>query len=144
MDLLFEDFEDSDLAPPVMEGGGCVVSVVLNANVWGEYSYLFPSSFGDPFVGQRVKVPFGRGNRETLGFVIQTAPPVTAHKLKPIASVVDTLPQFDDGMIELGKWISSYYLTPLGMTLAGMIPSAIGQFSPKHQTVVFLNAPRAD
>lgn len=151
MALLFEDFEkigDDDLTPAANGDGGniggCVVAVAINANVWGEYSYIFPAGLGQAFTGQRVKVPFGRGNRETLGFVTKIAPPITARKLKPITSVVDTHQQFDAGMLELARWISSYYLTPPGMTLAGMIPSAIGQFAPKHQTVVFLNRPKQD
>ena len=110
MDLLFDDNSPLDAADSV-------VAVAVNANVWSVYDYRFPVAMGEPFVGQRVRVPLGRGNRRVLGFVTavkqHTDPGV---RLKPIAEKIDVRPQLIPTVMELGRWISDYYVAPLGMT----------------------------
>ena len=132
MDLLFDDNSPLD-------AGHAVVAVAVNANVWSVYDYRFPSAMGEPFVGQRVRVPLGRGNRRVLGFVTavkQHADPGV--RLKPIAEKLDVRPQLIPTVMELGRWISDYYVAPLGMTLAAMLPSSVGAHRPKLETIVRL------
>jgi len=124
--------------------GGRVIGVVVSANVWGTFDYLWPDTLGEPVVGQRVRVPFGRGNRSTLGFVVDTLRRGEGRKLKAVAEVVDPDTQLDDARHRLGEWISQYYLTPLGATLAAMVPSAVGRHAPRSETVVYLVARRRD
>jgi primosomal protein N' (replication factor Y) len=123
---------------------GRVVGVAVNANVWQDFDYLWPDALGEPAIGQRVRVPFGRGSRKTLGFIVETLRRPGRHQLKPVAEVLDPRPQFDETLWRLGQWISEYYLTPLGMTLAAMIPSAIGRHRPKTETVAYLAKERHD
>jgi len=125
-------------------GGARVVGVVVNANVWRTFDYVWPRAFGEPTVGQRVRVPFGRGNRTTLAFVVDLSPAGGVRELKTVAEIVDTETQFDATRWQLGQWISRYYLTPLGMTLAAMIPSAVGRHRTRNETVVFLTSRRGD
>ena len=49
---------------------GRTVTVAVNANVFGVFDYLWPDAFGEPVIGGRVRVPFGRGNRKQIGFVL--------------------------------------------------------------------------
>lgn len=147
---LFENFENfeifekvaADESPSPTEG--TVVRTVVNANLWGEYDYLFPRKLGSPAVGQRVRVPFGKGNRKTVAFITAVGEASTAHSLKSVAEVLDAESPFDANLWELGRWISRYYLTPLGMVLAAMIPSAVGKHAPRHETVVYLAAEPAE
>jgi len=121
-----------------------VVGVVVNANLWRTFDYLWPAGLGEPFRGQRLTVPFGAGNRKTLAFVIDPDRPPGTRELKPVAAVVDSRPQLDDKLWQLGEWISRYYLTPPGMTLAAMIPSAVGRHADRSETVAYLCSERHD
>ncbi len=121
-----------------------VVAVAVNANVWGTFDYAWPAGLGEPAVGVRVKVPFGRGDRQTLGFVVETRRPRGERRLKSVREVLDTEPRLTDDLHQLARWISRYYLAPRGMVLAGMIPSSVGQHAPRTETIVHLSADRAD
>ncbi len=135
-------FEQSEPTPP--RPSARVVAVAVNANVWGPYSYAWPDAMGDPAVGARVRVPFGRSSRKTLGFVTALDAPTGGHALKTVAEALDDQPQLDEELMALGRWISEYYLTPLGMVLAAMVPSAVGRHPQRRETVVRLTSPRSD
>jgi primosomal protein N' (replication factor Y) (superfamily II helicase) len=140
MNRLFDDIPADSDESPRREPDATVVAVAVNANLWGRYDYLFPNALGTPAVGQRVRVPFGRGNRTTLGFITEIDRPRGDHPLKSVAKTLDTESPFTDDLRQLADWMSRYYLTPPGMVLAAMIPSAVGRHAPKRQTVVFLNS----
>jgi primosomal protein N' (replication factor Y) len=118
--------------------GKSIVSVAVAANVWRAFDYLWPESLGRPQRGQRVRVPFGKGDRLTLGFVTATDLPAGPHKLKAVAEALDTESQFDEPLWKLGEWISHYYMTPPGQVFSAMVPSAVGKHPPRTETVVYL------
>jgi primosomal protein N' (replication factor Y) len=72
-----------------------------------------------PVVGTQVVVPFGP--RMVTGFVVghceQAPGPV-----KDIEEVVGEGPAVDEEMLELCRWVASYYLAPLGEVLRGALP----------------------
>ena len=115
-----------------------VVAVAVNAGVWKSFDYLWPAALGVPAVGVRVQVPFGRGNRTTTGFVVKTDRPRGERTLKAVAKALDREPQLDARLMELAEWIRWYYVAPPGMTLAAMVPAAVGRHEPRAETVVFL------
>ncbi len=123
-----------------------VVGVAVNANVWGSFDYLWPEALGTAVVAQRVRVPFGRGDRKHLGFVVATEVPdrTGAGKLKSICELVDSEPLLDEQLLKLAEWISHYYLSPLGMTLAAMVPGAIGVSRRRTETVASLSSAPSD
>ncbi len=138
MSRLFEEPESSPIAPVEAADREGVVGVAVAANVWSDYDYVWPEKFGPPQIGQRVRVSFGRGGRMTGGVIVRTKGAPGDRKLKVVSELIDSESQFDPVRWELGQWISRYYLSPLGMTLAAMIPSAVGKHAPKSETVVFL------
>lgn len=75
-------------------------------------------------VGQRVEVPFGRSNRKIVGVVWEIDPEYSgdAEKLKSVVSVIDDKPIYSPQMVQLAKWLSSYYLHPIGEVLRTMLP----------------------
>ncbi|MEC9373027.1 MAG: hypothetical protein VYC34_04250 [Planctomycetota bacterium] len=88
-------------------------------------TYGIPAGLADLAAGERVRVPLGRGNAALEGFVVEVgvAPDIDPGRIKPIASrMTGRLPA---SLIELAKWIASYYVCPLGMTLATMLPAAV-------------------
>ncbi len=133
---------------PVSTAGRRVVGVAVNAHVWGGFDYIWPEGLGEPQIGQRVRVPFGRGDRRTLGVVVDTPGPAPAgdseRKLKAVSEVIDAQSRFDETLWQLGRWVSRYYIAPLGMTLAAMIPSAVGRHAPRTEQAAILTSDRSD
>ncbi len=129
-------------------------TVALDQPVDAAYTYLIPAQFQrDAKPGNRVTVPLGRSNRPTPATIltISTTPPelpIENRKSKienPEASLFqsdselvtqnsefkelldlhrDILPIPAD-LLDLGKWISTYYCSPIGSTLATMVPAAV-------------------
>ncbi|MCU1302793.1 MAG: primosomal protein [Candidatus Sulfotelmatobacter sp.] len=73
-----------------------------------------------PVVGGRVLVPF-RQQRMT-GIVVELHDRKPSVKIKPILSVLDVSPVLDDQLLRLGRWISDYYLAPIGEVFRTMLP----------------------
>ncbi|MBI5724170.1 MAG: primosomal protein N' [Planctomycetes bacterium] len=132
---------------PAARPSGRAVGVAVNVNLWRNFDYCWPEGLGQPQVGQRVHVPFGKANRMTLGFVAELDRQVqgaSRDRLKLVGELIDSQSLLDGQLWQLGAWMSRYYLTPLGMTLAAMIPSAVGRHATKEEVVVFLSAERKD
>jgi len=74
--------------------------------------------------GARVLVPFGP--RRVTGYVIAARGRIPhAVKLKEIAGLIDEEPLLTGGLIDLARWMSQYYLYPLGEVLKAVLPSSI-------------------
>ena len=73
-----------------------------------------------PETGSRVIVPF---RRQRLAGVItelhDRAPNVT---IKTVLEVLDETPALSEELLRLGKWISEYYLAPVGEVFRSMLP----------------------
>ncbi len=99
--------------------------VALPVPLRSTFSYAVPEPRGgEPLVGRRVVVPFGR--RAMVGIVLAEsdhAPEVQG--VKPLREVLDRLPALPPQLLELGQWISRYYLAPIGETFRAMLPPEI-------------------
>ncbi|MCH8824085.1 MAG: primosomal protein N' [Planctomycetes bacterium] len=88
--------------------------------------YAVPEQLGELAIGARVVVPLGRGNTATAGYVIELMreTELDETRIKAIESEAHkaAMPR---QLIELAKWISSYYCCPIGMTLSAMMPAAV-------------------
>jgi primosomal protein N' (replication factor Y) len=95
-------------------------------------TYLVPESLSDLRAGEHVTVPLGRGNRPIPGLVVRRLSPEECRSAKSATPTLKAVIARDSRqrplpseLLELGRWISSYYCCPLGMTLAGIVPSAV-------------------
>src|SRR5690348_919354 len=87
--------------------------------------------------GARVVVPFR--NRAMLGVVLARGDTLDGASLKDVTQPVDALPALSPLLLELGRWISSYYLSPIGDTLRAMLPPSVEwqfdrEWRIKHRT----------
>ena len=73
-----------------------------------------------PVVGGRVLVPF-RQQRLTA-IVVDLHDREPSVKTKPILKVLDADPVLDEQLLRLGRWITDYYLAPLGEVFRTMLP----------------------
>lgn len=137
-DNLFES------APSQSAPTGHVIRVAFESGVDGEFDYSVPDELWPVKVGQRVAAPFGRVNKIEEGFCVaeQAAGERAGRKfkLKRVLKVLDDGPLVDADLMELARWMSSYYVCPLGQVLAAVVPAAVKKGSgSKTERYVYLN-----
>ncbi len=90
------------------------------AGIRNTLTYLVPDSLtAQP--GQRVQVPLA--SRRAVGIVLRsgsTLPP--GIEARPILRVLDAEPVLSPELLELGLWISDYYIAPVGEVYRTMLP----------------------
>ncbi|MGH9601081.1 MAG: replication restart helicase PriA, partial [Terriglobales bacterium] len=75
-----------------------------------------------PVVGGRVLVPFRSLRMAGVVTALHDKPPPVA--AKTVLNVLDDVPVLDDELMRLARWISDYYLAPLGEVFRSMLPLA--------------------
>jgi len=87
------------------------------------FDYRIPPDMTDRLeVGSVVLVPVK--SRREIGYIvsIKNSTDIDPKKAKPISSIVDIPPLFDNGRLELARWMSSYYIQPLTSVLRLFLP----------------------
>ena len=97
--------------------GFCDVAVPVPLDM--VFTYHVPADAA-PVVGGRVLVPF-RQQRMT-GVVVELHDRKPSIPAKNVLSVLDATPVLDEQLLQLGRWISDYYLAPLGEVFRTMLP----------------------
>jgi primosomal protein N' (replication factor Y) len=126
---------------------GLIVRVALDTGADSQFDYVLPEFLGQVQPGQRVQVPFGRANKLQQAFVVKliTDPDEIAKckrfKLKAVKAILDELPLLDSQLMELAKWISQYYVCPLGQVFSAVVPAAVKKDAGvKKKAVAYLMA----
>ena len=109
--------------------------VALPVPLRATFTYAVPDRFEDePLVGRRVVVPFGRRAMIGLALAESDRAPGVGYT-KELAQLMDPLPALPPKLIELGHWISRYYLAPIGETLRAMLPPEVELRSDRTYTI---------
>ncbi len=97
-----------------------LVSVAVFAAIRHPLTYAVPGSLAvEP--GRRVQVPLG--TRRATGIVLErVSKPEPGFKIREILKVLDSQPVLSAGLLELGRWVSNYYLAPPGEVYRAMLP----------------------
>jgi primosomal protein N' (replication factor Y) len=138
----------------IKKAAALYATVAVDQPVDAAYSYLVPRELrGRVVAGSRVVIPLGRGNRLSEGTILEITdkPPAVEKKdatggakegslfaregeqeapaeaagIKPLADVLADVMPVPGDLLNLAKWISTYYCAPIGMTLATMVPAAV-------------------
>ncbi len=83
------------------------------------FTYRVPDSM-TPVVGGRVLVPFRQ--QRLMGIVVELHDRKPKVQTKNLLTIVDPTPVLDDHLLRLGRWISDYYLAPIGEVFRTMLP----------------------
>jgi len=120
--------------------------VVLNRPLDTVYNYIVPGELRDIIeAGQRVRVPFGRGDTLTLGYCVGLSSDAgTGKKLKSVAEICDRRPLLTATMLELTQWISERYLASWGQVLESVIPAGVKKQSGTREIAFYSLAPGTD
>ena len=101
-------------------------------------TYRAPAALGAVLVGERVEAPLGRHDRRATGYVIEVgvAADIDPGRIKPIRRKTGL--RLPPNLLDLARWISNYYCSPLGMTLSAMAPGVV-KHARAQRPVLFLN-----
>ena len=100
-----------------------IAHVALPVPIHSFFSYRVPQRLegpAQPFV--RVKVPF---RTRTLTGVVLEVDEGDGEGLKELDETLDFLPQLTSTDLDLCRWLSSHYVTPLGLVLKYALPPSI-------------------
>ena len=122
-----------------------VIVDISNTNVDRLFTYSLPEEI-KAAPGQRVLVPFGRGNKPIEGFIIALSEEKqTSHEVKPILRTLEPYTVLTEEQLRLSEWICAAYHCTRADSLRGMIPAKLRGSRIKEKTVRTLRlSPAAD
>ena len=121
---LFNEFLEpaAKVAAPI----GPFASVAIEQSIDRALDYAIPAKLIAALTpGQRVRVPLGRGNKSAFGYVLAIHPTTTYPRIKPLLAIDDDRVLIPPRLMELSRWMSRYYCSPLGSVLEAVLPSAV-------------------
>lgn len=131
--------------------GSHAITVAFDSAADTEFTYVVPDELWPVEPGRRIEAPFGKKNKLQTGFCVRAGTEdirkLVSGKftLKSISKVLDNEPLLNPQLIDLARWLSEYYVCPLGQVLAAMVPSAVKKGAGvKKQKLIYLAADEPD
>jgi len=104
-----------------------IVEVAVGLPITKTFHYRIPEKMKGSFqIGMRVLVPFK--GRKVTGFTIDLLdqpPKGIEEKLREVEDLLDDAPLIDPQMLRFCRWISEYYLYPLGEVIKAGLPPGL-------------------
>ncbi|HUL37943.1 MAG TPA: primosomal protein N' [Thermodesulfobacteriota bacterium] len=104
-----------------------IVEVAVGLPIFKAFHYRIPEKLRDSLqVGMRVLVPFK--GRKVTGFtldILEHPPEGIEEKLREVEDLLDEAPLIDSPMLRFYRWISDYYLYPLGEVIKTGLPPGL-------------------
>ncbi len=112
---------DEPPAPPI---AGLFADVVFDRPLDHAFTYAVGDDLkGSVGVGKRVRAPFGRGDRTTVGYCVRVTETPPPRPVKELTAVLDDEALLDDNLMRLTRWMADYYLCGWGQVLNAVVPS---------------------
>ena len=100
------------------------IEVAVNIPSDKTFTYSIPESLKTSVVpGKRVLIPFGK--RRLTGYVLGETSATNRDDVKEILDILDHEPLFHNEDLKFYRWLSRYYLYPLGKTLHEILTGGI-------------------
>jgi primosomal protein N' (replication factor Y) (superfamily II helicase) len=100
------------------------VRVIIDRAIHRELDYAVPESLMNRLgVGSRVRVPFRE--KSALATVVAVTEQSEAKGIRLIEAVVGEAPILSEPLLELGRWISTYYCCPIETVMRSLLPQVI-------------------
>ena len=118
------------------------VRVIVDRSIRRELDYAVPEPLREKvIVGSRVRVPFRQ--RSLLATVVATLEESPAEGIKMIEALLGEKPALSLNLLELARWIASYYCCPIETVMRSVLPQVIrkAEVGWKKQLFVRLTRP---
>ena len=100
------------------------VRVVIDRSIRRELDYAVPPALAEKVVvGSRVRVPFR--DKTLLATVVDTLEESPAAGIKPIEALLGEKPVLSASLIELARWMATYYCCPIETVMRSLLPQVI-------------------
>src|SRR6202022_3332372 len=100
------------------------VRVIIDRAIQRELDYSVPETLADRIgIGSRVRVPFR--DKSALATVLATLEKSDAKGIRPIEALVGEAPSISESLLELAKWMSTYYCCPRETVMRSLLPQVI-------------------
>ncbi len=101
-----------------------IARVALDLALRREFDYLVPPELEPQLeVGRRVKVPFGK--RDVLGSIVALLDASPHPNLRPLTAVLGRQTQLTPRILDLARWIATYYCCPFETALRSVLPDSV-------------------
>jgi primosomal protein N' (replication factor Y) len=124
---LFRELPEPPAAEPAEPPHtGPFAAIALEQSIDRSLDYAVPAGLVASLkVGQRVRVPLGKGNRPAFGYVVSIHPTTAYPRIKRMLNIDDERVLVGPELMELARWMSRYYCCPLGGVLEAVLPAAV-------------------
>ncbi|MEA1969229.1 MAG: primosomal protein N', partial [Thermodesulfobacteriota bacterium] len=110
------------------------IEVAVALPVHGTYIYKAPEHLDrEAMPGMRVLVPFGR--RRVTGYILSRQDKSNGYNVKLILDLLDDAPLFPQSMIQIFKWLSDYYIHPIGEVIKTALPVGLNRYDVSFVSV---------
>lgn len=102
-----------------------IIIDISHENVDRTFQYKIPEELqGKIQVGQQVRIPFGQGNRQRRGYVVDLTDQaqIDVHKLKDVAGIVQGSVAAESQLIWLAWWMKERYGSTMNQALKTVLP----------------------
>jgi primosomal protein N' (replication factor Y) len=115
--------------------------VIIDRSIHRELDYLIPDTLADKVsIGSRVRVPFRE--RSALATVVALLDETEAAGIRPIEALVGDKPALSPKLVELGRWMSTYYCCPIEAVMRSLLPQVIRRAEVSWKKQLFVSAAR--
>src|ERR1700737_2738136 len=100
------------------------VRVIIDRAIHRELDYSVPDTLADRIgIGSRGRVPFR--DKSALATVLATLEQSDPESIRPSEALVGEAPAISESLLELAKWMSTYYCCPLETVMRSLLPQVI-------------------
>src|SRR5438552_5869507 len=117
------------------------VRVIIDRAIPRELDYAVPETLAERIgIGSRVRVPFR--DKSALATVLATLEHSDVKGIRPIEALVGETPVLSESLLELAKWMSTYYCCPLETVMRSLLPQVIRRAEIGWKKQLFVHPPR--
>ncbi len=100
------------------------VRVIVDRAIHRELDYSVPETLAERIgIGSRVRVPFR--DKSALATVVAIPEESDAKGIRPIEAIIGEAPILSEPLLELARWIGTYYCCPIETVMRSLLPQVI-------------------
>ncbi len=112
-----------------------IADIALPLPIDSLFTYIIPEELSSTArIGSRVLVPFGK--KYLSGVIVDFPDESIIKSLKSIHDVLDAQPTISEELLKFCRWMSRYYIVPLGEVLRAAIPQGLSLESKRIVTLI--------